>query len=413
MQRRAVIAGVSAFLAVFAAGTVLVSLLRHADAAGGGASPSAVTPGPSSPQPEPGPSVDAYVAWVPGGLPPGFGAKIAALPTIGQIAVVAADTTWMTSSSDKDGALVDQPPSPYMIPIDAAAIDPGAYAKFLPPETQAIVANLQDGQGILGQTSARLRHLGPGGVMRFLGGASVTIIGVLPDEFVGAAELVVTRATGASIGIAHNRYFLFQPSAGLRPADAQLQKRFRGLLPPGLQYPVVQVHAPGETKYLRMGDAVLPQALIKKRFGEWSGRPQPGNSGFIEIDPTWIQGHIVTVTLPVLGRVSCNKKLIPQLRATMDQVVASGLEATIHEYDECFSARSALSSPSASISAHAWGAAIDVNADVNRFGTPPAQDPALVELMKRWGFAWGGDWIVPDGMHFEYLGPPNRGPSTG
>jgi hypothetical protein len=408
LQRRAVIAGVSAFLAVFVTGTMLVSLLRHADAAGGSASPSASSTATASPKPESGPSLDAYLAWVPGGLPSGFGAKIAALPTIGQIAVVAADNTWMTSSSDKDGALVDQPPSPYMIPIDAAAIDPGAYAKFLPPETRAIVANLQDGQGILGQSSARLRHIGPGGVMRFLGGTSVTIIGVLPDALVGAAELVVTRATGASIGITHNRYLLFQPSAGLRPADGQLENRFRGLLPPGLQYPVVQVHAPGETKYLRMGDAVLPQALIKKRFGEWAGRPQPGNSGSVEIDPSWVQAHIVTVTLPVLGRVSCNKKLIPQLRAAMDQVVASGLQATIHAYDGCFSAQSALSSPSASISHNAWGAAIDINADVNRFGTPPVQDPALVELMKRSGFAWGGDWIVPNGMHFEYLHSSNR-----
>ena len=144
MQRRAVIAGVSAFLAVLVSGTVLISLLRHADAAGGSASPSASgTGGPASPQPEPGPSLDAYLTWVPGGLPPGFGKTIAGLPTVGSIAVVAADNTWMTSSSDKDGALVDQPPSPYMIPIDAAAIDPGAYAKFLPPETRAVVANLR------------------------------------------------------------------------------------------------------------------------------------------------------------------------------------------------------------------------------------------------------------------------------
>jgi hypothetical protein len=47
-----------------------------------------------------------------------------------------------------------------------------------------------------------------------------------------------------------------------------------------------------------------------------------------------------------------------------------------------------------------------VNADTNRFGSPPAQDPRLVQLLGRWGFTWGGNWIVPDGMHFEYLHPP-------
>ena len=401
------IAGVSAFLAVFVSGTVLVSLLSHADAGSADASVSPSRSPSGSPQPEPGPSLDAYVAWVPGGLPPGYGSQVAALPTIGRIAVVAADNVWMTSSSDAGGDLVDEPPSPYMIPIDAAAIDPGPYSRFLPPETRAVVANMQDGQGILGQTSARLRHLGPGGVMRFQNGASVSIIGVLPDELVGAAELVVNRATGSAIGVKQNRYMLFQPSAGLQPGDLQLERRFRALLPPDLPYPVVQVHAPGETKYLRMGDAVLPQALIKKRFGEWAGRPQPGDPGLIEIDPAWITEHIETVTIPVLGRVSCNRKLLPQLRKAMDEIVSQGLESTVHSFDGCFSARFVLSSPSASISHHAWGAAVDVNADTNRFATAPAQDPRLVDVMRRWGFTWGGDWIVPDGMHFEYLAPPS------
>ena len=295
-----------------------------------------------------------------------------------------------------------------MIPIDGAAIDPGAYARFLPPETRAVVANLQDGQGILGQTSAKLRHLGPGGVMHFLGGGSVTIVGVLPDQLVGAAELVVTRATGAAIGIQQNRYLLFQPAPGLHPGDGQLEHRLRALLPAGTQYPVVQVRAPGETPYLRMGDAVLPPALIKRRFGEWDGRPIAGGSGDIEIDPSWVTANIQTANLPVLGRVSCNRRLIPQLRKAMQDLVAQGLASSIHSYSGCFSARFVESQPTAAISHHAWGIAIDVNADTNRFGTPPNQDPRLVQLMARWGFTWGGDWIVPDGMHFEYIGRPAK-----
>ena len=119
--------------------------------------------------PEPGPVVDAYLAWVPDGLPPGYGATIAELPSVGKIAVVASDTVWMTSSSDADGNLIDEPPAPYMIPIDAAAIDPKPYARFLPPETRAIVGNLLDGEAILGQTSAKLRRTSAG-VMRFESG---------------------------------------------------------------------------------------------------------------------------------------------------------------------------------------------------------------------------------------------------
>jgi hypothetical protein len=404
-MRRALIAGISAFVAVTVAGSVLVTLIQRAEADGQAGSPTPSTGTSSSPLPPTGPAVDAYLAWVPGGLPAGYGGKIAALPTIDRVAVVAQDNVWMTSSLDKDGNLVDEPPDPYMIPIDAAAIDQAAYARFLPPETRSVVANLQDGQAILGQTSSKLRHLGPGGVMTFLGGASVTVIGILPDQLVGAAEVVVTRATGAAIGVLQNRYVLFQPETGLQPSDTRLENRFRLLLPPDAPYPVVQVRAPGETKYLRQGDAVLPPALIKRRFGEWAGRPQPGDAGYIEIDPAWVQEHIVTAELPVIGRVSCNRKLVPQLRGALEEVVAEGLTSTIHVYDGCFSSRFVLRSPSASISHHAWGIAIDVNADTNRFATPPTQDPRLVAIMQRWGFGWGGDWIVPDGMHFEYLHP--------
>ena len=168
MQQRALIAGMAAFLAVLVSGSVLVSLMRRADEADAPTSPSASSTGtPTSPQPEPGVLVDAYLAWVPDGLPPGYGATIAQLPSVGKIAVVASDTIWMTSSSDADGTLIDEPPAPYMIPIDAAAIDPKPFARFLPPETRSIVGNLVDGQAILGQTSAKLRHLGPGSVMRF------------------------------------------------------------------------------------------------------------------------------------------------------------------------------------------------------------------------------------------------------
>ena len=407
MQRRALIAGIAAFLGVFVSGSVLIALIRHADEADAPSSPSASTSAtPTSPQPEPGPVVDAYLAWVPAGLPPGYGATIAHLPSVGKIAVVASDTVWMTSSSDADGNLVDEPPAPYMIPIDAIAIDPEPYARFLPPETRAIVANLLDGQAILGQTSAKLRHLGPGSVMRFEGGSSVSVVGVLPDELVGAAELVVNRATGGTIGVTQNRYLLFQPSAGLQPSSQQLEKRFRAVLPPGLIYPVVQVRAPGETTYLRADDTTLPPALVKRRFGEWAGRPQSATD--IEVDPTWVQDHIVTVTIPVLGRVACNERLLPQLRGAMKDLVAQGLESTIHSFDGCFVGRFDPSSLSGSISLSAWGAAIDVNADTNRTGSPPVQDPGLVGVMEAWGFAWGGDLIIPNGMHFDFLSKPVR-----
>jgi hypothetical protein len=54
------------------------------------------------------------------------------------------------------------------------------------------------------------------------------------------------------------------------------------------------------------------------------------------------------------------------------------------------------------LSYHSWGIAFDVNVATNYRGETPRQDPRLVRILARWGFQWGGTWIVPDGNHFEF-----------
>jgi hypothetical protein len=58
--------------------------------------------------------------------------------------------------------------------------------------------------------------------------------------------------------------------------------------------------------------------------------------------------------------------------------------------------------PTMLLSHHSWGAAVDINAPENPFGARPTQDPRLVAVMHSNGFAWGGLWVTPDGMHFEF-----------
>jgi D-alanyl-D-alanine carboxypeptidase len=401
------VAGIAAFLTVFLTGSLFATLLDRAGADTDGGSTPTDSPSASNGT-EPSPRIRAYLVWVPGGLPPTLEARSRRLGGFDQVTAVAEDTAWMVASYQDDGTVVDKPDAPYMTPIDAAAIDPAGYAAMLPPDARATVSQLRPGEGLLGETSAAIRDLGPGGRMEFQGGFQVTIVGVLPDELVGAAELVVDRDTGDAIGIAEDRYLLLRASPDKHPTASGLRDRILRLLPSQLPYRTAQVRAPGQARYLRMGDAVLPPSLIKLRFGEWRGYPDPASPGSIVIDPTWVDKKIVTTTVPVLGEVTCHRKLIPQLRAAMRELTDAGLASTIHAFNGCFAARNVLSSPSAAISHHAWGIAVDVNADTNPFGRPPAQDRQLVELMERWGFTWGGSWIVPDGMHFEFLRPPPK-----
>ena len=361
----------------------------------------------SGPSPVPSPAPSTFLAWVPGGLPPGFGRKVAGMGGVAGVTTVAEDNVWLRRSWSSYGAVVDAPSAPFVIPIDATGVDPATFARFLPAADRSVAAALAHGEGVLGATSAELRGLGPGSTMEFTGGVSVRIAAVLPDQVVGASELMVSRRTGAAIGIDRDRYLFVQVRSSVHVTSRSLAAKLRRLLPVGLGIDRrMQVRAPGETPYLRAGDAVMPPVLIKALFGEFATRPVPGNPGYLQIQPSWVRRHLATVRVPLLGAVTCNRAIIPQLRGAMAELRRRGLGSLVQSYDGCFAPRFINRDPSAMISHHAWGVAIDLNAATNVYGGAPHQDPRLVRVMERWGFIWGGSFIVPDGNHFEYRRSP-------
>ena len=40
----------------------------------------------------------------------------------------------------------------------------------------------------------------------------------------------------------------------------------------------------------------------------------------------------------------------------------------------------------------------------NRQGYAPMMDCRIVAVFRKYGFAWGGNFLLPDGMHFEWVG---------
>jgi hypothetical protein len=65
----------------------------------------------------------------------------------------------------------------------------------------------------------------------------------------------------------------------------------------------------------------------------------------------------------------------------------------------CFNIRRKRGSGTPSL--HSWGVAIDVNAAWNGFGKTPKLSSQFVKCFTSNGFDWGGEWGVPDGMHFQ------------
>lgn len=342
---------------------------------------------------------DTLLAWTPGGLPAGLGKSVSRIRGLDHVVSVVSGTAWLSSSIAADGTRVDVPPAGLAIPIEVAAATPSVYAAFLTPRDRALLPALERGEAVIGSTEAQLRHLGTGGILLF-GTERIRVAGVLPDAEIGAHEVFVSRDTAKKLGVRTDRYLLIDPGKVRRQ---RLTRRIRALLPQGLP---LRVRGPGETPFFRQGDAVLPPVRLKQLFGEFTARPK---GGYLVVDPAWVRSHITTTEVPIIGKVTCNRAIMPQLRGALAEVQREGLAQLIdpRQYAGCYSSRFINRNPEAGISHHAWGVAIDVNARRNVFGRRPHQDPQLVKIFEQWGFTWGGQWLVPDGMHFEFVRFPS------
>ncbi|MGH3349617.1 MAG: M15 family metallopeptidase [Nocardioides sp.] len=123
--------------------------------------------------------------------------------------------------------------------------------------------------------------------------------------------------------------------------------------------------------------------------------------GTITPASSWVSSHIVTAQVPILGSVTCNKVMVPQLRAALQEVVDRGLAKTIDpkQYAGCYYPR--FIANSTQLSNHAFGTAVDLNTAGNQRGTVGEMDRTVVSIFERWGFTWGGNWKWTDPMHFE------------
>ena len=357
--------------------------------------PASTSAGPSTHMPP------AYVAWMPGGFPSSFRTQVATLPGVAHAVVVAGDTRWLTRSTNAAGSTVDDPTPPYAFPIDSFAVDPGPYAPFLPDAYRDEVTRvLRAGRAVLGATSARLRRLGVGGKLTF-GTHTVTVGAVVPDPVVGWAEMMLSRTAGAPLGIVDDRYLLAQMN------DAPSDQAFLALIEPHVTQGVpVRVAAPGEVRYVRVSSGSAPPVVLKAVFGEFSAYQDPSDPILLNVDSAWFDAHIQTRDVPLLGTETCNKAIFPALIGAMTQLQQEGLGSLVKSNAGCYNPELLSAKDTSPPSFHAWGAAIDINAPENPFGSAPDQDPRLVKVMQHWGFNWGGEFLVPDGMHFEYLDPP-------
>jgi hypothetical protein len=326
-------------------------------------------------------TVGIYLVWSTGGLTPELtGALTTEYP---EASVVKGDVVELDAGNGR------------LIPLDALALEPDDHGPFDPTGS---LAQLRPGAVVLGASSATLRDAGPGDFL-VIGGKPFEIVGIAPDEAIGAAE-VVFAASDPDSPVQTDRFVLIETDTPRTTFEGFVRSSYNGPAP-------LRIRAEGETPWLRHGDAVAPQVFIKQALGEFSYTNRSG-SEFIQ-DEEFLDENIAEFDVPILGSVICHKVVAEMLVGAMTQLVDDGLAYLVDPsgFRGCWNPRfirSANGTP-AGVSRHAWGAGVDLNASANPVGSVGTQDPRLIAVMLEWGFTWGGDWLVPDPMHFE-LGIP-------
>ena len=337
-----------------------------------------------------------FLAWAPGSLPPATERVLEEMNQVRRATTVYAGLDWIDSSK-LGRKTIDRPPAGYAIPFEVAAVQPRDYAFFVAARHRAAVRSLDPGEALLAETAETLRGAGRG-LKIDLGERTLRTAGVVDDVATNGYEALLAGPPPSEWTRA-DRFVLVE----LRRERhrSAVERAIEALLPAGQP---LQTRLEGENPFLRYGDAVLPQLLVKEAFGEFAARPL--SNGQIDIEPSWVRRNIRARDVPILGSITCHRLLFPQLEQALSDIRRQGLAHLIHprQYSGCYSARFIGSDPGGRLSHHSWGMAIDINADENAFGTKGNMDARVVDIFEdRWGFTWGGRWVVPDAMHFEWI----------
>ena len=89
---------------------------------------------------------------------------------------------------------------------------------------------------------------------------------------------------------------------------------------------------------------------------------------------------------------------------------AHSLKSNANTFGGCFGPRFTriVGTQLGTLSRHTWAQALDTNTVANCQGCVPQMDCRVVRIFRAHNFAWGGNFLLSDGMHFEWVGEPRN-----
>ena len=293
----------------------------------------------------------------------------------------------------------------WQFPMSATALPVEAIGRIMTAPVAAAVAR---GEMVLNQTSAGLRGAQVGDTLDLIsadGNARRFVLGyIAPDASVGGAELVMSTDQADVLGAdVISRVVMF----GQFSRDALDAALAANGLVDGQGVRINKSWNPFNP------DGVISSTRAKVLLGEFDYRIN--GDGNLSLDPDWVATNVQRVNFGSIGiRASCHRAVIGDLQAALDEIAANNLGWAIdltntNTYGGCYNPRFARVSASfGSVSRHAWAMAIDMNTVTNAQGNTPRMDCRVVRIFRKHNFAWGGNFLVPDGMHFEWVGEPRN-----
>jgi len=242
---------------------------------------------------------------------------------------------------------------------------------------------------------------------------TMTIGAVVDDEITGGTELLMSPEAADRLGINRLSQVLIWGFRSRQAIDGALAGR-------GLVRTSVRIRRTWDPPD---PDSGLGMARTKAALGEFAYRLN--SNGSVSIESGWYSDNIT------FGRIGespyrlnlstgCHRTVRVALEAAMAEVIATGNADSINYFHAntaggCYVPRFSRLATNSSIgflSRHTWGMAIDTNTIGSCMGCAPPDfvthphGCATVRIFRKHGFAWGGNYLTPDGMHFEWVGEP-------
>ncbi|MGH9133636.1 MAG: M15 family metallopeptidase [Ilumatobacteraceae bacterium] len=302
------------------------------------------------------------------------------------------------------GSTVQQAPAGFRLPLSVTALHPSAIAAV---SGRAVSGALGPRAVVMGERTAGLRGAQAGDLIDLVaadGGVhTLTISKIATEEEVGGNELLMTIEAADRLGIATDTQVVIWGFSSRSSIEAALAER--------------GVVGRFRTRIRHSWDPQSPDgthglARTKELLGEFAY--QVHGDGSVTQEAAWQAANLpagrVVLSSQIPIRARCHNRIVGDLQAALADVAEAGLAGAIdvanaNAYGGCHYPRfNRIAGELGFLSRHSWGMALDTNTVSNCQGCVPQMNCDVVRIFRRHNFAWGGNFLVSDGMHFEWVG---------